>query len=71
MSTVKKQSVLRDERTGLPLREVRLLVPDPGDPDVRARVKAAITALDPEDERQSMRWIENVSLFDNEEQDSE
>ena len=71
MTTVNKQSVLRDELTGLPLREVRLLVPDAGDPEVRARLKAAIATLDPEDERESMQWIESVSLFDNEDRDTE
>ena len=65
MPTARKKRVVRDERTGLPMREVRLWVPDAGHPEVRARIKAAIAALDPEDEREAMRWIEAVSIFDN------
>lgn len=71
MATASKPTIMRDERTGMPLREIRLLVPDARDPEVQARLKAAIEKLDPDDERESMRWIENVSLFDNEDRDVE
>jgi hypothetical protein len=74
MSTAGKkkatQDVIKDERTGLPMREVRLLVPDARHPDVIERTKAAVAALDPEDEREAMRWIDAVSIF-NDDPDAE
>nr|CAD6407916.1 hypothetical protein REQ54_00330 [Rhizobium sp. Q54] len=71
MTTASRREALRDERTGVLLREIRLLVPDARDPAVQARLKGAISTLDPEDEQESMRWIESVSLFDNEDRDAE
>jgi hypothetical protein len=75
MSTAGKknamQDAVRNARTGLPMREVRLLVPDVRHPDVIARTKAAIAALDPEDELESMLWIEAVTAPDHEDSDVE
>jgi hypothetical protein len=74
MSTAGKkkamQDISKDESSGLRMREVRLLIPDERHPEVIARTKAAIAALDPEDEREAMRWIEAVSIF-NDDPDAE
>lgn len=60
MTSVKKQSVLRDERTGLPMREVHLAVLDDRDPEVRSRIAEQVAALHPDDEQDALRWIESV-----------
>ncbi|MGK9054028.1 antitoxin MazE-like protein [Neorhizobium petrolearium] len=64
MPTARKKRVVRDERTGLPMREVRLLALDARDPEVRKRIAEQVAALDPEHEAESIRWIEAVSEFD-------
>jgi hypothetical protein len=46
--------------------DILRMLPDTSDPEFQARLKAAIAALDPEDEADAMRWIEAVSMFDNE-----
>lgn len=51
--------------------DIRALVPDANDPEVKARLKAAIAAMDPEEEAEALRWIEAVSMFDNEDRDLE
>ncbi|MBD8662106.1 hypothetical protein [Rhizobium sp. CFBP 8752] len=66
----------KPEAVETPLREVlhpeRLVsVPDANDPVFRARLKAAIAAMDPEEEADVMRWIEAVSMFHNEDRDLE
>ncbi len=61
------QDAVRDTRTGLPMREVGLLVPDARHPDVIAQTRAAIAALDPEDEEEAMRWIKAVAFWNDEE----
>lgn len=75
MSTAGKkksmQNAVRDTRTRLPMREVRLLVPDARHPDVIAQTRAAIAALDLEDEEEAMRWIEAVTALDHEDSDVE
>ena len=71
MPTVKKQKIGVEPSTRILRPEIRLLVPDSNDPEVQARVKAAIAALDPDDEADAMRWIEAVSMLDNEDRDVE
>ena len=68
MSAVaERMKILRQRRRANHLRELRLVVPDARDPAVKARVAAAIAALDPADEEDALRWIEAVSQFDDEE----
>jgi len=56
---------IRLERRGrCGLREVRLVVLDARSEEVRRRIADAVARLDPEDERDAMRWIEAVSAFD-------
>jgi hypothetical protein len=61
MSTVKKQSALRDERTGLPMRLVHLAVLDDRDPEVRSRIAEQVAALHLDDEHDILRWMGSVS----------
>jgi hypothetical protein len=49
------------ERTAGRLREMRFVVPDARDPDVRRQVMDAVSRLDPADEEAAMRWIEAVT----------
>lgn len=58
-----KEGVLRDERTGLPVREIRLLVPDARHPEVQARIKAAHNAPNAEREKDDIAFIEAVSDY--------
>ncbi|CDZ26036.1 antitoxin MazE-like protein [Neorhizobium galegae] len=64
MPTARKQKILRDPLTGVPLREVRLLVPDARHPEVQARIKAAHRAMNAEDEADVIAFIEGVSDYD-------
>lgn len=64
MPATRKQKVLRDERTGVPLREVRLLVPDARHPEVQARLKAARLAMNMDDEAEAIDFIEAVSDYE-------
>lgn len=65
-AAAERMKAMRKRRKANHLREVRIVVPDARDPAVKARIAAAIAALDPADEEDAMRWIEAVSEFDNE-----
>ncbi len=65
-AAAERMKALRERRRANHLREVRLIVPDARDPVVKARLAAAIAALDPAVEEDALRWIESVSEFDNE-----
>jgi hypothetical protein len=49
------------------LREIRLSIPDARTEAVRMRVAEQVEALNRADEEDAVRWIEAVSLFDNDE----
>ena len=59
-----RMKAMRERRRAKGLREVRLVVPDARDPEVRARVAEEVRNLNPADEEEAMRWIEAVSIFD-------
>lgn len=59
-----RMKAMRDRRRARGLRELRLIVPDARLQSVRQRVARAVAALDPDSEREAMRWIEAVSEFD-------
>jgi len=46
------------------LRELRLVVPDARSRAIRRRVAAQVARLDPEAEREALRWIEGVATID-------
>lgn len=71
MRTVKKQSTGAEQPGNILRPGIQAMVPDLKDPAVRARLKASIAALDPEDEAEAIRFIEAVSMFDNEDRDQE
>jgi hypothetical protein len=55
---------MRDRRRRQGLRELRLVVPDARSRTVRERIAAEVARLNPESERDALRWIEAVSEFD-------
>jgi hypothetical protein len=55
---------VRERRRAKGLRELRLVIPDARSEEVRKRIAEQVARLDPEDEREAMRWIEAVSEFD-------
>lgn len=54
---------MRDRRHARGLRELRLVLPDARSQSVRRRVANAVSKLDPDSEDEVMRWIEAVSVF--------
>jgi Protein of unknown function (DUF3018) len=59
-----RMKMMRDRRRSRGLRELRLVVPDARSEEVRRRVAVAVARLDPDSERDALRWIEAVSEFD-------
>ena len=55
---------MRQRRRARGLRELRLVVADPRSRAVRRRVAKQVAGLDPDRERDALRWIEAVSEFD-------
>ncbi|MDM9648809.1 hypothetical protein [Rhizobium sp. S163] len=49
------------------VRKTRSAGLDTRDPEFRKLIAAQIAALDPEDEADAMRWIDAVSIFNDEE----
>ena len=64
MVAIQKNTILRDKHTGLPMREVRLLVPDARHPEVRARIREAHKATNLKDEADAIAFIEAVSDYE-------
>lgn len=59
-----RMKAMRDRRRSEELRELRIVIPDARSEAVRKRIAQQVARLDPEDEREAMRWIEAVSEFD-------
>ena len=59
-----RMKAMRERRRAKGLRELRLVVPDARSEEVRKRIAEQVARLNPEDEREAMRWIEAVSEFD-------
>ena len=64
MPTVKKQTTDAEPHDYVLREDIRQNLPDVNDPEVLARIRAAIAELDPEDEAEALRWIEEVSDFE-------
>jgi hypothetical protein len=64
MPIVRKQQADTDLSRYVLRPEIRAFIPDVNDPEAQARLKAAIAALDPDDEAEALRWIEAVSDYD-------
>ena len=56
--------MMRARRRRQGLRELRLVVPDARSETVRERIAAQVARLNPDSEREALRWIEAVSEFD-------
>jgi antidote-toxin recognition MazE-like antitoxin len=59
-----RMRLMRQRRRRLGLRELRLVVPDARSEAVRQRIAAQVAALNRDNERDALRWIEAVSEFD-------
>ena len=55
---------MRDRRRREGLRELRLVVPDARSAVVRKRIAGQVAKLNPDSEREALRWIEAVSELD-------
>jgi hypothetical protein len=59
-----RMKLMRQRRRARGLRELRLVVADPRSRTVRQRVARQVAKLDPDREREMLRWIESVAEFD-------
>ncbi len=59
-----RMRMMRQRRRTQGLRELRLIVADPRSRAVRRRIAKQVARLDPDSEREALRWIESVSEFD-------
>ena len=55
---------MRARRRARGVRELRLVIPDPRLPDIRARMASEVARLNATAEDAALRWIEAVSEFD-------
>ncbi len=55
--------MMRQRRRARGVRELRLVVADARSRAVRRRVAKQVASLDPDREREALRWIESVSDF--------
>jgi len=63
-TAAERMKAMRARRGERGVRELRLVVPDARARSVRMSIAAQVAALDPDDERNALRWIEAVSEFD-------
>ncbi len=66
MSTAEDQINQLQEEKRQKLIEKSKQMLDPHDPDIRRKIAEQIASLDPEDEAESMRWIEAVAFWNDE-----
>jgi hypothetical protein len=59
-----RMKMMRQRRRARGLRELRLVVADPRSRAVRRRIAKQVAALDPDRERDALKWTESVSEFD-------
>ena len=59
-----RMKMMRERRRARGLRELRLVVADPRSRAVRRRIAKQVAGLDPDRERDALKWIESVSEFD-------
>ena len=63
-AAAERMRLMRARRRGRGLRELRLVVPDPGLASVRQRIAAQVARLDQRHEDEALAWIEALSEFD-------
>lgn len=63
-AAAERMKLMRQRRRARGLRELRLVVADPRSRAVRRRVAKQVAGLDPDRERDALKWIELVSEFD-------
>lgn len=69
-AAAERMRLMRARRRGRGLRELRLVVPDPGLASVRQRVAAQVARLDQRAEDEVLEWSEAVSEFDARDRDT-
>jgi hypothetical protein len=63
-AAAERMKMMRQRRRARGLRELRLFVADARSRAVRRRVAKQVAGLDPDRERDALKWIEAVSEFD-------
>jgi hypothetical protein len=56
--------MMRQRRRARGVRELRLMVADARSRAVRRRMRKQVIGLNPDREREALRWIETISEFD-------
>jgi hypothetical protein len=64
MAAAERPKMMRQRRRARGLCELRLVVADPRSRAVRRRVAKQVARLDPDHERDALKWIEAVTAFD-------
>jgi hypothetical protein len=64
MAAAERPKMMRQRRRARGLCELRLVVADPRSRAVRRRVAKQVAGLDPDHERDALKWIEAVTAFD-------
>lgn len=59
-----RMKLMRERWRARGLRELRLVLADPRSRAVRRRIAKQVAGLDPDRERDALKWIESVSEFD-------
>jgi hypothetical protein len=59
-----RMKMMRERRRARGLRELRLVVADARSRTVRRRIAKQVADLDPDRDRDALKWIESVSEFD-------
>ena len=59
-----RMRMMRQRRRARGLRELRLVVADARSRAVRRRVARQVAGLNPDHERDTLQWIEQISEFD-------
>lgn len=60
-SAAERMKGMRERRRVAGVRELRLVVRDARDPEIKLRVAEEVASLDPADEEDAMLWIEAVT----------
>jgi hypothetical protein len=63
-SPAERMRMMRQRRRARGLRELRLVVADARSRAARRRIAKQVAGLDPNREREALRWIETVDEFD-------
>ncbi len=63
-AAAKRMRAMRERRRANHLREVRIVALDARSPEVRKRIAEEVAALNRDDEKEVLEWIESVADLD-------